>query len=81
MKMKFLKGKRSRNTVFAAIAAAAIILLFALNLLLTYFGVQNTLFIDMTDEGLYTLTDEMKKECSFIDTDLSGEDKKVNGFL
>ena len=75
--MKFLKGKRSRNTVFAAIAAAAIILLFALNLLLTYFGVQNTLFIDMTDEGLYTLTDEMKKECSFIDTDLSGEDKKV----
>lgn len=71
--MKFLKEKRSRNAVFAVIAAAVIVVLLALNLLLTYFGVQKTLFVDMTPEGLYTLTDNMKKECSFIDEDL-GED-------
>jgi hypothetical protein len=76
MKMKFLKGKRAKNTLFAAIAVAAIIMLFALNLLLTYFGVKNTLFADMTSEGLYTLTDDMKKECSFIDEELD-KDKKI----
>ena len=52
MKMNFLKGKHGKNAVFAIIAVSAIILLLALNLLLTYFGVQNTLFVDMTPEGL-----------------------------
>jgi len=76
MKTKILKGKRAKNAVFALIAAAAIVLLLALNLLLTYFGVQKTIFVDMTSEGFYTLTDGMKKECSFIDEKLD-KDKKL----
>ena len=77
MKTKLLKGKRGKNAIFAAIAVLAIILLLALNLLLTYLGVQKTLFVDMTSEGLYTLTDSMKKECSFIDEELGEDGKKV----
>ena len=77
MKTKLLKGKRGKNTLFAAIAVLAVILLLALNLLLTYFGVQKTLFVDMTPEGLYSLTDDMKEECSFIDEELGEDGKKV----
>ncbi len=77
MKKKFSGGWLTRNRIFAICSAAAILVLFALNLLLTYFGVQKTLFIDTTPEGLYTLTDEFKEECAFIDDELGEDGKKV----
>ena len=77
MKMNFLKGRRSKNIFFASIAALAIILLFVLNLVLTYFGARNSLYIDMTDEGLYTLTDNMRSECAEIDAQLEKDGKIV----
>lgn len=70
MKNNIFKARASRNKIFAAITVAAIALLLAINLVLTYFGIHKTLFIDMTPEGLYTLTDAMKEECAYIDEEL-----------
>ncbi|MBQ7387324.1 MAG: Gldg family protein [Clostridia bacterium] len=53
--------------MFAVITVAAIILALVLNLLITYVGLHNSMYIDTTPEGLYTLTDAMKRECDFID--------------
>ncbi len=66
-----VKGRRSkRSTVFTVITAVGIVLLLALNMLLTYLGQKNTVFIDMTNEGFYTLTDRMKEECELVDKEL-----------
>ena len=73
MKKKISKGRLALTLV----SALCIPVLLAVNLLLTYFGVQKTIFIDTTPEGLYTLTDEFKKECAFIDESLGEDDKKV----
>lgn len=70
------KTKRLQGRVGALVLALAIVLLFGLNLLLTYVGIQRTVFVDTTYEGLYSLTDLMKEECSFVDEVLPG-DKKV----
>ena len=67
MKLNFLSGKRSREGVFAAITVAVIIALFILNLLLSHLGIYKTVFLDLTPEGLYTVTERMKEECEFID--------------
>ena len=67
MKLKFLSGKRSREGVFAAITVAVIIALFLLYLLLTPLGIYKTVYVDLTPEGLYTVTEKMKEECEFID--------------
>ncbi len=75
MKNNILKARVSRSRIFALITVAVLVLLLVLNLLLTYLGIHKTLFIDMTPEGLYTLTDNMKKECSFIDEELDGKVK------
>ncbi len=74
MEINIFKSRRGRGKLFAAITLAAIILIFALNLLLTYFGLHKTLYIDMTPEGLYRMTDAMEEECSYVDTEL---DEKV----
>ena len=65
--MKLFKGKSRRSRIFAAVTLASILVIVALNLLLTYIGVGNTFFADLTPEGLYTLTDGMKNECKFLD--------------
>lgn len=76
MNIKKLIGKGARTKVFAAATVAVIILVFLLNLALTYIGVQKSLFVDLTTEGLYTLTDRMKNECAFID-ELDDDERKV----
>ena len=65
--MNIFKGKSTRTRIFTVITVAIILLALALNLVLGYFGIHKTLFLDLTYEGFYTLTDAMKKECSFID--------------
>ena len=76
MNIKNMIGKGARTKVFAAATVCVIILIFLLNLVLTYYGVQKSLFVDLTTEGLYTLTDAMKRECAFID-ELDNDDRKV----
>lgn len=76
MKSRLFKGKSKRTKIFTAITALAIPLIIALNLLLYYFGVQKTIFIDMTPEGLYTLSDLMIEECDGIFEKVSQKDGK-----
>ena len=66
MKTGLFKGKSRRTKLFTAITAVGIVLLIGLNILLSYFGLQKTVFLDMTPEGLYTLSDAMVEECDKI---------------
>ncbi len=77
MNKRTIGGRLGRKSIFALIAVVGITLLLALNLLLSYFGVQKTLFIDMTPERLYTLSEAFKTECSFIDGELKEDGKPV----
>ncbi len=65
--MKNFTGKSKRTVVFSIITVAVIVVLLALNLLISYFSLPATMYMDMTPEGLFTLTDAMKNECSFVD--------------
>lgn len=76
--MKLFKGKSRRSRIFAVLTLGLILAVAALNLLITYIGVGNTVFADLTPEGLYTLTDAMKDECEFLDgLDSDGKNKRV----
>lgn len=75
--MKFLKGRSKRSNIFALITLAVIAVLIGLNLLLSLLGHKKSVYIDMTPEGLYTVTDRMEKECAFIDELDNDPDKKV----
>lgn len=65
--MRIFKGKSKRTAVFSIITVAVIVILLALNLLLSYFSLPANMYMDMTPEGLFTLTDAMKSECAFVD--------------
>ena len=65
--MNIFKGKSRRTAIFTVITVAVIILAIAANLVLGYFGLHKTIFLDMTYEGFYTLTDTMKEECAFLE--------------
>ena len=67
MKKGFFNSRIGRGRIFALISALAILVLFALNLLLTYVGIHKTVFIDMTPEGLYTVSDAMERECEYVE--------------
>ena len=70
------KKKQLPQRVIGLIGAGIIIALFVLNLLLVNLGIGSALYIDTTPEGLYTLTDGMKEQCSFIN-ELEDDDRKV----
>jgi len=75
MKFQLFKGKSKRTKIFTAITVLSLILIIALNMLLYHFGIQKTLFLDMTPEGLYTLSDLMLEECDEVFGKLSEKDK------
>lgn len=74
--MKSLNIKGKRGTIYTVITILAIVILLCVNLLITYFGLNQMMIIDTTYEGLYTLTDLMKEECGFID-ELEGGEVKI----
>lgn len=76
MKHSIIKGKSKRTRLFALITATAAVLLLVLNLVLMHVGIQGALYVDLTPEGLYTLTDAMKRECAFID-ELDDDEREV----
>ena len=51
--MNIFKGKSTRTRIFTVITVAIILLALALNLVLGYFGIHKTLFLDLTYEGCY----------------------------
>ena len=77
MTKSLFRGKSTRTKIFTAITVVAILLVIVLNLLLSYFGDQGQIFIDMTPEGFYTLTDKMKESCKDILTSDTVKDKEV----
>ena len=74
--MKKVKGKSRRTRIFSIITVALIAVLIGLNLLLSVVGQKSSVYIDLTPEGLYSVTDKMVDECKFID-DLDGQKVKI----
>lgn len=70
MNTSLFKGRSTRTKLFTVITAVGILLLLVLNLFLTNLGLNKMLFIDMTAEGLYTLSDAMEKTCDDLLTGL-----------
>ncbi|MBR2466788.1 MAG: Gldg family protein [Clostridia bacterium] len=76
MKLNIFKGKSTRTRVFTLITVGIILAVLLLNYLLTYLTGKNALYVDLTPETLYTLSDEMKSECAFVD-ELDDGDKEI----
>lgn len=70
MNLNLFKGKSKRTKIFTAITFCAIAVLLTLNFLLTYLFDSYALMLDMTPEGFYSISKEMKKECDSIFTKL-----------
>ena len=67
MKLKNRQRGSRRDKILSLITVASIILVLALNLLISQVGHKGSFYVDITSEGLYSLTDAMKRECDFID--------------
>ena len=67
MKINIFKGKSTRTKAFTFITLGIIVLVLAINYLLTYLTGKNAFYVDLTPELFYTLSEEMKTECAFID--------------
>ena len=75
MKIRKLFHPSVRGRTFAFLTVAILIAVVALNFALSLLPQKGRFLIDMTPEGLYTLTDRMVEECAFLDDDEKlGED-------
>ena len=74
MKINIFKGKSTRTKIFTLITVGVVIAVLAVNYLFTYLLGSRALYVDLTPEELYTLSDEMKRECEFVDTLDDGDD-------
>ncbi|MBR7116314.1 MAG: Gldg family protein [Clostridia bacterium] len=79
MSNSLFKGKSTRTKIFTAITIVAILLLIGLNMLLTFVGDQSQIFIDLTPEGFYSMTDKMVDACAeILDTkDENGNKREI----
>lgn len=77
MSKSLFKGKSTRTKIFTAITCAAILLLVLLNVFLTYIGDGKQLYIDMTPEQFYTLSDNMVESCETILEADTVKDKEI----
>ncbi len=73
MKINLLKNRKQRGKIFALITLVGIVGLFLLNILMKHVGLYGSLYLDMTPEGLYTVSEAMREECAFIDELEDGE--------
>lgn len=79
MKRSLFGGKSTRTKILTLITVIAIVLLFLLSLLLKYAFAEGQVFIDLTPEGFYTLSENMKLACSeiFEQEDADGNKKEI----
>ncbi len=79
MNLNLLKGKSKRTKLFTLITVLLIVFCIGVNFLLSYFGLKNSIYFDMTPEGFYTLSKTMKKECDsfFEKLEQKNSDKKI----
>ena len=66
MKKDLFKGKLGRKRLLSLILPIAFVLVFLFQFWFTSFAEKKQLFVDLTSEGLYTLTDKMIEECSYL---------------
>ena len=76
MKFNLFKGKSTRTKTYSIVTVAAILILFVLNLVVRNLALYGNGYIDMTPEGLYTVSDKMREQCGFIDK-LDDGDKEL----
>ncbi len=73
MKNNPFTGQSTRTKIFTVISVAAILAVLVLNIWLAKFITFGNAYIDMTPEGLYTLSDEMEKACEDVFDGIPGE--------
>lgn len=80
MKKGFFKRKSTHTRVLSVVTAVLITCLLILNIMLNHFGILGLWYIDLTPEGLYTLTDKMEDYChTLLDgVDADGNKKEIN---
>ena len=66
MKKDMFKGKLGQKRLLSVILPIAFVLIFLFQLWFAGFAEKKQLFVDLTTEGLYTLTDKMVKECEYL---------------
>ena len=76
MKINLFTNRKHRGRIFALITLIGIVALFLLNVLMKHVGLFGSVYLDMTSEGLYTVSEAMKEECAFID-ELDDGEKEV----
>ena len=72
MKKELFVSKAGRRRLLAILLPLAFVALFLFQLWFTSFSEKKQLYVDLTSEGLYTLTDKMVKECAYL-SDLDRE--------
>ena len=78
MKPKNNRRGSRRDKILSAVTVFSIVIVLVLNLLLAHVGRAGSAYVDITSEGLYSLTDAMKRECDFIDElDTDGRRVKI----
>lgn len=78
MSRSFFKGKSTHAKIFTAISAVGIAVIIALNLLFTYLSTVSTMFVDLTVEGMYSLSTRMEAACDSLLLDSSGDERDVS---
>ena len=71
-----VKNRKTGQRLIGLIGAICIAVLVVANILLVGLGVNAGLYLDMTPEGLYTLTDTMKDQLSYLD-ELRDDERKL----
>lgn len=66
MKKNMFAGKLGRHRLLAILLPITFIALFLFQFWFTNFSEQKLLYVDLTSEGLYTLTPKMKEECAYL---------------
>ncbi len=79
MNSSLFRGRSLRTKIFTVITVVGIILILLFNLLLGVWGKEGQLFIDMTPEGFYSLSENMKTAAAEIldATDSDGNKKEI----
>ena len=76
MKKSFFKGKSKRTRLFSLITVLLIAGLLFLNIFVRSIGIQGLVYLDMTPEGFYTMTDKMEEVCRELLETKEGEEEK-----
>ncbi len=78
MKNSIFKGKSTHTKIYSAITIVGIVLLLALNLIVTRFCESRAAYLDLTPEGFYSLSDKMLETChEILDPDEDGNKKQI----